>query len=125
MRDNSLRVLVVDDEPVMTMMMATFLKRFGYVAQTTNDSREALRLARDFKPQVVLLDINMPYLDGYEVAGLIRHEPELQSIPIICVSALDHDEHRSRAAAAGINRQLVKPCDFDQLRTLFAEVAPG
>jgi two-component system response regulator AdeR len=124
MLENSLRVLVVDDEPVMTFIMATFLKRFGHIVQATNDSREALSLARDFKPEVVLLDINMPHLDGYKVAGLLRHEPDLQSTPIICVSALDHDEHKSRAAA-GINRQLVKPCNFDQLKTLLAEVTTG
>jgi len=65
-----------------------------------------------------LLDIAMPYMDGYEVARRIRRDPDLKRVPIIAVTAFSHAEHNRRAEAAGIEYQLHKPCDLESLMSL-------
>jgi CheY-like chemotaxis protein len=114
----NLRVLVVDDQPTATMMLATLLSKRGFEACAVNDSRRVLRAAREFEPEVILLDIAMPYMDGYEVARRIRRDPELKDTPIIAVTAFSHAEHNRRAKAAGIEYQLCKPCDLESLMAL-------
>ena len=72
---------------------------------------------------MILLDMSMPHIDGYEVARSIRREAGIKETPIIAVTSLDHDEHKHQAAAAGIEHQLTKPCDIRDLVALIDEVA--
>jgi CheY-like chemotaxis protein len=114
----SMRVLVVDDQPTATMVLATLLSKRGFETCAVNDSRQVLRAAREFEPEIILLDIAMPYMDGYEVARRIRRDPNLKDTPIIAVTAFSHAEHNRRAEAAGIEYQLRKPCDLESLMAL-------
>jgi CheY-like chemotaxis protein len=114
----SLRVLVVDDQPTNTMVLASLLSKRGYETCAVNDSRQVLRTVREFEPEMILLDIAMPYMDGYEVARRIRRDPGLKDVPIIAVTTFCHAEHNRRAEAAGIEYQLRKPCDLESLTTL-------
>jgi CheY-like chemotaxis protein len=114
----NLRVLVVDDQPTATMVLASLLTKRGFETCAVNDSRQVLRAAREFGPEIILLDIAMPYMDGYEVARRIRRDPDLKRVPIIAVTAFSHAEHNRRAEAAGIEYQLHKPCDLESLMSL-------
>lgn len=115
---HSLRVLVVDDQPTATIVLATLLQKRGFEACAVNDSRQVLRTAQEFEPEIILLDIAMPYMDGYEVARRIRRDPGLKNVPIIAVTSFSHAEHNRRAAEAGIEYQLRKPCDLESLMAL-------
>ncbi len=112
------RVLVVDDTKSITHMMEMFLSRRGFQVRTVNDSRQAIHVVREFAPEVVLLDISMPYMDGYEVARIIRLEDGFKEVPIIAVTSHSHAEHLRRARAVGIDHQMVKPCCLDNLESL-------
>jgi CheY-like chemotaxis protein len=116
------RVLIVDDQSDATRVLAMLLNRSGYEARALNDSRQALQAVRDFKPHVMLLDIAMPYMNGYEVARRIRRESGFEDLPIIAVTAFGHEEHQKRAQEAGIQHRLVKPCSFFELKALIAQV---
>ena len=115
------RILVVDDVRTLTQLLEMFLSRRGFQVQTVNDSRTAVQAAIDFLPTVVLLDINMPFLDGYEVARRIRQQPGIQSVPIISITSHNDDVHHRRSAEAGIGHHLTKPCSFSELETLLRQ----
>ena len=117
-----LRVLIVDDQRDAGTILVKFLGRFGYLTQHVNDSRQALQAVREFRPQIILLDIAMPYMDGYEVARRVRCEDGFEATPIIVISSFDDEVHHRRAMAVRINRQLVKPCDLDTLTAAIQEL---
>jgi DNA-binding response OmpR family regulator len=115
---NNRRILVIDDMPTMTRIIDLFLSQRGFRVRTVNDSRQGEQVAREFQPEVVLLDISMPHMNGYEVARRIRAAPGLQSLPIIAVTSLDDAEHFTEAQSAGIDYQMTKPCDLGRLSEL-------
>lgn len=121
MDDEGCRVLVIDDVEALTHVLELFLSRRGYRVWTVNDSRKALSVVREFRPQVVLLDIAMPYMSGYEVARRIRKEVGFEAVPIVAVSAFDDEVHLCRAQQVGIDHQIVKPCNFRDLDNLIQE----
>ena len=121
MNSQDCRVLVVDDVPMITRLYGLLLSKRGYQVQTVNDSRTALQAVRDFRPKAVLLDINMPYLSGYEVAVQIRKEHGFEALPIIAITSHDDDAHLGKAQQAGIDHSLVKPCNFDEVEKLLDE----
>ena len=83
----SRRILVVDDVQDTAEMLATLLEVMRHEAAFTTDSRKALDLAKQFRPEIVFLDIDMPHVDGYELARMLRAVPELKSLSIVAVSA--------------------------------------
>jgi CheY-like chemotaxis protein len=113
------KVLLVDDMRAITIPMSRLLQSLGYEADSVNDSRLAMEAVRQFKPDVIFLDINMPYLDGYQVARCVRADPETERIPIIAVTTRQDDEHLRLSHEAGINSNVSKPCD---VRTLAAAI---
>ena len=106
------KVLLIDDMRAITIPMSKLLQRLGYEADSVNDSRLAMETVRHFKPDVILLDINMPYLDGYQVARSVRTDPDTEQIPIIAVTTRQDDEHLRQSREVGINSNVSKPCDF-------------
>ena len=88
----------------------------------TTDSK-ALRLAHDFIPDVALLDINMPRLDGYLAAQQMRRDPKLKWTKLVALSAWSHEEHKRRCFEAGFDRQIVKPCSLLALSALVDTLA--
>ncbi|VTT98761.1 multi-sensor hybrid histidine kinase : Chemotaxis protein methyltransferase CheR OS=Chondromyces apiculatus DSM 436 GN=CAP_7340 PE=4 SV=1: PAS_4: GAF_2: HisKA: HATPase_c: Response_reg [Gemmataceae bacterium] len=109
------RLLIVDDNIDSAESMAELLALFGHNVRTAHDGRAALTAARDLRPEVILLDIGLPGLDGYEVARRIRQNPELHSTTLIAMTGYGQDEDRRKTREAGFDHHLVKPVDVDEL----------
>jgi CheY-like chemotaxis protein len=91
------------------------LERQGHVTAAVNDSRLALQRIRQFEPDVILLDINMPIFSGYQIARAVQDDPTLRRIPIVAVTSLDDDEHLRRSLEVGIRYQITKPFHTGEL----------
>ncbi|MBI2891928.1 MAG: response regulator [Deltaproteobacteria bacterium] len=109
------RILVVDDNEDSADLMAEVLRGLGHDVRTALDGPTALDLAVDFRPQVALLDIGLPGMDGYEVARRLRELDD--DVRVIAVTGFSRDGDRARSLAAGFDAHLVKPVDLEALRT--------
>ena len=118
------RVLVVDDNVASAQSMATVLKLAGYNVQVAHDGALALEAVRTFRPEVVLMDIGLPGLDGYEVARQIRQDHELETgiSLLVAVTGYAEDEARRRSHEAGFDHHFVKPVDPDSVLALLASL---
>jgi len=114
----SRRILIVDDSRDGGESLATLLRVLGAEVALAHSGRHALDCVDTFKPDVVLLDIGMPGMDGYEVARRIRANPANRHISLIALTGWGQDEDRRRSVAAGFDHHLVKPADIEQLRQL-------
>jgi len=110
------KILVVDDEPTMIDVLTRFLSREGYDASTAANGREALEKVRQDLPDLILLDIAMPELDGFTVCQRLKEDERTALIPIIMLSGLDDREHRTRGIEAGADDFLTKPLEQSILR---------
>ncbi len=110
------RILIVDDNEDSARSLAMLQKRRGHTTRTAATGPEALVAAAEFLPDVVLLDIGLPGMDGFEVARKIRAMPALRGVFIIAMSGYGRDEDRAEAKLAGFDEYLVKPVDLEQLR---------
>lgn len=119
------RILVVDDNMDSAESMALLLSLDGHEVRTAFDGTSALKVAIEFLPRVVLLDIGLPGMDGYEVAQRMRELPELRDTLIIAVTGYGQDDDRVRSKAAGFDHHLVKPVDPETLNRLLATLAKG
>jgi two-component system CheB/CheR fusion protein len=113
-----LRVLVVDDCPDTTASLAMLLHLWGYEAQVVHNGRAALEAAGACRPDVVLLDIGLPGMDGYEVARQLRRQHDLGRPVILSLSGYGQEADSRRARAAGCDDHLVKPVDPEALHRL-------
>jgi two-component system, OmpR family, alkaline phosphatase synthesis response regulator PhoP len=102
-------ILVVDDEPYIIRSLSYVLEREGYVIETARDGEEALRKIREFRPQLVFLDIMMPLKNGYHVCAEVREDPELASTHIIMLSAKGQQIDRERGLLGGADEYITKP----------------
>jgi PAS domain S-box-containing protein len=119
------RILVVDDNVDTARGMARLLKLTGHDVATAHSGPEAIEAARAHRPDVILLDIGLPGMDGYEVAKRLRQEPGCKDAVIIAASGYGQEADRHRTEAAGFDHHLVKPIDFDALRSLLRGRAGG
>ena len=120
------RVLVVDDNRDAAETIHEGLIHHGYVVEVAFDAATALRIAKEFKPAVALLDIGMPDMDGYELAGLLREMEELDdAVRLVAVTGFGQPSDRERALAAGFDRHLVKPVDLKTLTRVIEELRPA
>jgi CheY-like chemotaxis protein len=119
------RVLVVDDNTDTARGVSKLLKLLGHDVRVAHDGPAAIEAARAHCPDVVLLDIGLPAMDGYEVVRRLRTEECCKHALIVAVSGYGQDEARSRSRAAGFDHHLVKPVDYDALMALFAEPGRG
>ncbi|WNC94921.1 chemotaxis protein CheB [Paraburkholderia sp. FT54] len=119
------RILVVDDNTDAAESMAMVLKLEGHEVKVAGDGPSALQCATDFHPDVVLLDIGLPGIDGYEIGRLLRAKQGFADTLLIAVSGYAGQEHRERANKAGFDHFLVKPADLDRLRPLIASSHSG
>ena len=108
-------VMVVDDSVTVRKVTSRFLEREGFIVITAKDGAEALLLLQDHIPDVMLLDIEMPRMDGFEVAKNIRTSSRLKDIPIIMITSRTGDKHRERAFSLGVNKYMGKPYQEDLL----------
>jgi CheY-like chemotaxis protein len=115
------RILVVDDNQDAADTLATLLKMLGHDTQKTHDGLQALKAAEDDRPEIILLDIGMPGMSGYDVCRRIRQQPGGREIVIIAVTGWGQEEDRRNSHAAGFDYHLVKPVELSALRAVFAE----
>jgi len=115
-----LRILVVDDNRDAAESLAMLLDVVGNVTALAFDGEAAVAVAAEFRPDVLLLDIGLPGLNGYEVALAIRAQPWGGTIKLIALTGWGQDEDRHKSSAAGFDAHLVKPVDFDALQRLLA-----
>jgi len=109
------RVLVVDDEPDLVRVLEFGLKASGYTVEVASDGQEGLKKAREIKPDVILLDLMLPKLDGYKVCRLLKFDDRFKHIPIIILSARTQEGDQTLALEMGANRfVIIKPaCGLD------------
>lgn len=120
--DHSLRVLVVDDNRDSADLQATLLQHNGHEVRTAYDGTDALKVALQFLPDVVLLDIGLPEIDGYEVAYRMRQKDVLDGVVLIAMTGYGQPEDRLRSQAVGFDHHLVKPAEFAELQNILASV---
>jgi CheY-like chemotaxis protein len=101
----------VDDNVDAAASLCDLVAHFGHSVEAVHDGRAAVAAAREHHPDVVLCDIGLPGMDGYEVARVIRAEPELRDIRLVAVSGYAQPEDRVRAARAGFDAHVAKPAD--------------
>jgi len=109
------RVLVVDDEENILRLMEAMLPPLGYEVAVARDGDEALRKVGEIQPDVILLDVMMPKMGGFEVARRLKENDETKTIPIVMVTALSEVKDRVKALEAGADDFLSKPIDKTEL----------
>ena len=114
------RILVVDDNHDVANILSILLQQAGNETQVAFDGMEAVETAATFRPDVVLMDIGMPKLNGYDAARQIRNQPWGKDITLLAVTGLGQDEDRKESAAAGFDGHLVKPVEYDALTAMLA-----
>ncbi|MFL6574432.1 MAG: response regulator, partial [Burkholderiales bacterium] len=114
------RILVVDDNVDAAVTLALLLQSLGHETCVVHDGRQALRMALEFRPDVVLLDIGMPGLDGYEVARQLRALKRERPLRIIAITGWGQEADRTRSREAGFDVHLVKPVDPTLLTSVIA-----
>lgn len=115
-------VMVVDDSVTVRKVTSRFLEREGFIVITAKDGVEALQLLQDHIPDVMLLDIEMPRMDGFEVAKNIRTSSRLKDIPIIMITSRTGEKHRDHAFSLGVDKYLGKPYQEDLLLSSIREL---
>ena len=115
-------VLLVEDTEDNRFMMRRLLEMTGYRVVEAMNGEEAVKLAQAESPQLILMDLSLPVIDGLAATRLIRKLPDFQSTPIIAVSAHDTSDFQSEAIAAGCNRYVTKPIDFNELEQLIGQL---
>jgi len=118
----SRRVLVVDDNVDSAESMAVLLRLYGHDVRLAHDGEAALEEARSFRPDVMFLDINLPKMDGYEVARRLRLEPAMGGLTLVAMTGYGQEEERRRTREAGFHSHLVKPVDFEMLQELLSSL---
>jgi len=119
-------VMVVDDSITVRKVTTRLLERNGMEVVTAKDGVDAIAKLQDLTPDIMLLDIEMPRMDGFEVATLVRHDERLSQLPIIMITSRTGEKHRERALSIGVNEYLGKPYQEAQLLEVIAElVAAG
>jgi CheY-like chemotaxis protein len=119
----SLRVLVVDDYEDSAEMLSILLQRWGYEVKTAYDGQSGLELMTQWQPEVALLDIGMPGMDGYEVARRIRQMSGVgERAYLVALTGYGNDEAVRRAHDAGFNSHLLKPIDSNRLQSLLSSL---
>jgi signal transduction histidine kinase/DNA-binding response OmpR family regulator len=117
---SSHRILLVDDNVDGAASLAMLLRELGHEVEVAHDGAAALEAVGDFEPEVVLLDIGLPGMDGYEVARRLRRQPGLKDLPLVALTGYGQEEDRRRSREAGFDLHLVKPLDLDALPSIFA-----
>jgi PAS domain S-box-containing protein len=120
-----LRILIVDDNVDATETMAMLIEAIGHQARMVHEGLSAAKAARDYGPDLVMLDIGLPGMDGYQVARQFRQSDDLRHLRLAAVTGYGQEQDRKRAKEAGFDEFLVKPISFDNLEALIGRVARG
>ena len=117
--------LVVEDFEDSRFMMRRLLEMAGHNVIEATDGEQAVKVALEEHPDLILMDLSLPKLDGLAATRQIRERRDFQDVPIVAVSAHDGAESREAALEAGCNDYVTKPIDFDQLNSLISRYLPA
>ena len=117
--------LVVEDFEDSRFMMRRLLEMAGYNVLEASDGEQAVQMAVESHPVLILMDLSLPKLDGLSATRQIRQKKGLKTVPIVAVSAHDSPESRNEALAAGCDEYITKPIDFDHLNALLQRFVPA
>jgi CheY-like chemotaxis protein len=118
---NGLRVVVADDNRDAADTLGVLLRALGNEVSVAYDGIEAVEMAREFRPHVIMLDMGMPRLDGYGAAREIRRDAGIADVKLVALTGWGQDDDRKRAQDAGFDVHLVKPADLDAVRRVLAD----
>ena len=126
--DKKLRILLVDDEPSIVKMVSKRLETEGFEVTVAMDGQEGLEKVKALGPDLVVLDLMLPRLNGYEVCATLKKDPQYQKIPIIVLSARAQEKDEKEALTCGANAYLKKPFKsqelIEKIRALASELVP-
>ena len=111
------KVLYIEDHPAQRDILAQMLELNGFEVAVASDGVEGVDKAREWLPDLILMDLRMPRMDGFEAIKVLRSEDQTAIIPIIAISAWASAKHKERALAAGANEHFTKPVDLNRLLT--------
>jgi CheY-like chemotaxis protein len=117
-RQDAVKVLLVEDTEDNRQMMKRLLEMSGYQVVEAINGEEAVKLASEAQPTIILMDLSLPLIDGLTATRRIRSLPDLSKVPIIAVSAHDTADFHSEALAAGCNAYITKPIDYPELEEI-------
>jgi signal transduction histidine kinase len=118
------KVLVVDDNVDSATTLSMLFSLLGHETRTANDGAQAIKVSEQFLPDLILLDIGLPILNGYEVASRLRAHPQLKDATLIALTGWGHEDDRRRTKEAGFDRHLVKPADLAVVKQILADFTP-
>jgi CheY-like chemotaxis protein len=121
-RSGPLRVLVVDDNRDAASSLSAVVELMGHEVRVGYDGQRAVEIAEEFRPDVVLLDLGMPGIDGYETCRRIRRHAWGNEVRLVAVTGWGQDEDRRKSAAAGFDEHLVKPVKPEALEALLGDL---
>jgi two-component system cell cycle response regulator DivK len=117
-QQNQQKILLVEDTEDNRFMMRRLLEMDGYIVVEARNGQEAVTVAQAERPQLILMDLSLPVIDGLAATRLLREIPEFAETPIVAVSAHDTADFKGEALRAGCNSYLTKPIDFAELEEL-------
>lgn len=112
------KILIADDEEDVKVVVQLFLESKGYDIVTAYDGLDAMDRAREEKPDLIILDVMMPIIDGFEVCKKLKEDPDLKDIPVVMLSASSHAESKQRGIEVGAVEYIVKPFDPEKLQAI-------
>lgn len=118
------RVLVVDDRATSRELIRAILENSGYAVMEAGDGREAVKIALQIEPDLIILDLQMPNLDGYGALKLIRSDPRFKELPVVALTANAMQGDREKALSAGFTSYISKPVKLSLLRAELARLLP-
>jgi two-component system, cell cycle response regulator DivK len=120
-----MKVLIVEDHPDMRDLLGIIVERLGYLPVLANEGEEGVEKAIAEKPNLILLDMMMPKMDGRKVARRLRANPETKDIPILAITALNRSHDLNACLLAGCNGYIVKPFEVRDLQGKIRQLLPG
>lgn len=117
-------ILTVDDSATIRMLLKKTLSDQGFTVESANDGAHGLERMREVQPDLLITDINMPNMDGFELIEALRQEAQFKSTPILVLSTEFSDEKKTRAREAGATGWITKPFDADKLGAAIRRVCP-
>jgi len=109
------KILIVDDSPTETHVLKVLLEKNGYAVETASDGELGIEAAKEHHPDLILMDVVMPVMNGFQATRQLSRDPETSSIPIIMVTTKDQDTDRSWGLRQGAKEYLTKPIDTKEL----------
>jgi len=116
------KILIIDDEEKICSVVSAFLGKKGFTAITAKDGGEGIKSAKRFMPDLILLDINMPKMDGFEVLKELKNHEKTMPIPVIMLTGRGDDESKIKAAGLYSDYYLTKPFDLEELASKIGQI---